>query len=352
MGKIENYLEEGVGKGASDIHLVSGNPVMFRVDGALVPASEEKLQEKEVEEILQELLDGERKEELRQRGILDAACTVAGSFRIRLHAFRQRGSYAIVVRILSMKAPDVKSLGIPASVLKLTERKSGLVLAAGAAGSGRTTTLAAVIQQIADTSSRTVITLESPAEYLYSSGKSMVVQQEIGKDCGTYADGLRAALRGDADVILVGKLQDTETIELAITAAELGHLVFAETDTDSVVTAVERMIDGFPLQQQQRIRRQLSDVLKGIVIQQLVPLEGGGRAAAYEVLLADQAVRNLIREDRCLQLASVMKNSRASGMQMMDDAIYELYMKSLITLENAVAFAKDTEAMQQKVKLF
>lgn len=352
MGKIENYLEEGVGKGASDIHLVSGSPVMFRVDGALVPASEEKLQEMEIEEILQELLSGEQQEELRQQGILDAACTVAGSFRVRLHAFRQRGSYAVAFRILSMKVPDAKSLGIPASVLKLTERRRGLVLAAGAAGSGRTTTLAALIQQIADSSSRTIITLESPAEYLYSSGKSIVVQQEIGRDCGTYADGVRAALRGDADVILVGKLQDTETVELAITAAELGHLVFAETDTDSVGTAIERMIDGFPLQQQHRIRRQLSEVLEGIVIQQMIPMEEGGRAAAYEVLLADQAVRELIREDRCLQLALVMQNGREAGMQMMDDAIYDLYMKSLITLEHAVAYAKDTETMQQKVKLF
>lgn len=211
MGKIENYLEEGAGKGASDIHLVSGSPVMFRVDGALVSASEEKLRETEIQEILQELLSREQREEFRQQGVLDAGCLIAGRFRVRIHAFRARGGSAIALRILSMTAPEGKSLGIPASVWKLTEKKSGLVLMAGAAGSGRTTTLAALIQQMTDSSARTIITLERPVEYLYSSGKSIVLQQEIGKDCMSYADGVRAALRGNADAILIGKLEDMET---------------------------------------------------------------------------------------------------------------------------------------------
>lgn len=352
MGTIEHYLQEGAKRGASDVHLAAGYPVMYRIDGELLAAAEEKLSEEEMETLLQELLTDGQMEELRRQGRWDKACSVSEAFRVRIHVFRQRGSYAVTFRMLSLEIPDVKTLGIPASVTKLTGRKSGLILAAGKAGSGKTTTLAALIQQLSAANVRNILTLEYLTEYLYSSGKSIILQREIGKDCETYADGLRAALYEDVDVILVGKLQDAETIELAVAAAELGHLVFAEIDAGSACGAVEHMVGRFPEYMQRRIRFRLSEVLAGITCQQMLPREGGGRVAAFEVLLAEPAIRNLIHEEKYFQIPSVMQSKREAGMQTMDEAIYDLYMKSLITTENAVAYAKDTLMMERKVKLF
>lgn len=352
MGKIEQYLQEGAKRGASDVHLAAGYPVMYRIDGELISATEEKLSEEEMKMLLQELLTDGQMGELRRQGRWDKACSISGTFRVRLHVFCQRGGYAITLRMLSTEVPDIKALGIPASVVKLTDRKSGLILVTGSAGCGRTTTLAALIQRLSYTYPRNILTLEYLSEYLYSSGKSLILQREIGKDCATCADGLRAALFEDVDVILVGKLQDAETIELAVAAAELGHLVLAEIDGGSVCGAVEHMVGIFPEYMQRRIRLRLSEALAGIACQQMIPKEGGGRAAAFEVMLTEPAIRNLIREEKYFQIPSVMQSKREAGMQTMDEAIYDLYMKSLITTENAVAYAKDTLMMERKVKLF
>lgn len=352
MGKIEHYLQEGAKRGASDVHLAEGCPAMYRIDGELLAAEEEKLSGEEMEMLLRELLSDEQMEELRRQGRWDEACSISESFRVRIHVFRQRGSYAVTLRMLSLEIPDVKSLGIPLSVVKLTERKRGLILAAGMAGSGRTTTLAALIQLLASTYPRNILILDYLTEYLYSSDKSIILQREIGKDCATYADGLRAALYEDVDVILVGKLQDAETIDLAVAAAELGHLVIAEIDAGSVCGSIEHIVGEFPEYIQRRIRFRLSEVLEGIVCQQMIPREGGGRVAAFELMLAEPAIQNLIREEKYAQIPSVMQSKRDAGMQTMDEAIYDLYMKSLITTENAVAYAKDTLTMEQKVKLF
>lgn len=352
MGKIETYLQEGNEKGASDIHLAPGSPVMYRIDGVLVPASNEKIKPFEIEEIIAPMLTGEQQKELKTNGELDFAYSIAGFNRVRFNVFRQRGTYAIALRILSFEIPEPKQLGVPASVLELTNKKRGLVLVTGATGSGKSTTLAALIHIIAITYAKTIITLEDPIEYLHSHNKSMVLQREVGYDTLSYANALRATLREDPDVILVGEMRDLETINIAITAAETGHLVFSTLHTNSAAATIDRIIDVFPPYQQQQIRVQLASVVEGIIAQQLLPKEGGGRVAAYEVMLATPAIRNLIREGKGFQIPSMIQTSKKLGMQTMDDAIYDLYMKSIISAEIATNFAQEPATMAQKVTIF
>ena len=325
---------------------------MYRIDGELVPASDEKIKPFEIEELIKPMLTEEQSAELQRNGELDFAYSIAGFSRVRFNVFRQRGTYAIALRILSFEIPNAQKLGIPNSVLNLANKKRGLVLVTGATGSGKSTTLAALIHIIATSYAKTIITLEDPIEYLHSHNKSMVLQREVGYDTLSYANALRAALREDPDVILVGEMRDLETITIAITAAETGHLVFSTLHTNNAASTVDRIIDVFPPYQQQQTRVQLAGVLEGIIAQQLLPKEGGGRVAAYEVMLATPAIRNLIREGKSFQIPSMVQTSKKLGMQMMDDAIYELYMKSLISAESAVSFAQEPAAMSQKVTLF
>ena len=342
MNRIEMFLREGNEKGASDIHLAPGSPVMFRIDGELVPASDEKIKPFEIEEMI----------ELKENGELDFAYSIAGFHRVRFNVFRQRGTYAVALRILSFEIPEAKRLGIPPSVVDLTNRKRGLVLVTGPTGSGKSTTLASLIHIISETYAKTIITLEDPIEYLHPHSKSIVLQREIGYDSKSYASALRAALREDPDVILVGEMRDLETISIAITAAETGHLVFSTLHTNSAAATIDRVIDVFPPHQQQQTRIQLSGVIEGIIAQQLLPKEGGGRVAAYEVMLATPAIRNLIREGKSFQIQSMIQTSKKLGMQAMDDAIYDLYMQNKISAEDAVSFAQEPAVMQQKVTLF
>lgn len=352
MSKIEDILVEGNNRGASDIHLCPRSPVMFRIDGELVPMSEEFIKAFEIEEMIKPMLTEEQMQELEKMGELDFAYSIAGFNRVRVNVFRQRGTYAMALRILSFEVPSPKELGVPEAVVNLTTKKRGLVLVTGATGSGKSTTLASLIGTIAKNYKKTIITLEDPIEYLHKHGKSMVLQREIGYDSMSYANAVRAALRQDPDVILVGEMRDLETISIAITAAETGHLVFSTLHTNSAASAVDRMIDVFPPHQQQQIRVQLSGVLEGIIAQQLLPKEGGGRVAAYEVLLAIPSVRNLIREEKSFQIPSIIQTNKKMGMQTMDDAIYDLFMKSYIDVETAITFAHDANGMAQKINLF
>lgn len=352
MSKIEEILVEGNARGASDIHLSPRCPVMFRIDGELVPMSEEQIKAFEVEEIIKPMLTEEQMAALERDGELDFAYSIAGFSRIRVNVFRQRGTYAMALRILSFDVPDPRKLGVPEAVIQLADKKRGLVLVTGATGSGKSTTLAALIKTIAEHYKKTIITLEDPIEYLYQHGKSMVLQREIGYDSMTYAKAVRAAMRQDPDVILVGEMRDLETISTAITAAETGHLVFSTLHTNSASSAVDRMIDVFPPSQQQQIRIQLAGVLEGVIAQQLLPRTDGGRVAAFEVMLAIPSIRNLIREEKTYQIPSVIQTNKKIGMQTMDDAIYDLYMKSYIDAKTAVSFAHDASGMTQKINLF
>lgn len=353
LKRISEILEEAKKRGASDIHLAPRTQVMFRIDGELVRMSEETIKPYEIEDLIKPMLTDEQAKMLERDGELDFAYSIKGFNRLRVNVFRQRGTYAMALRLLSFEIPTPRELGVPDAVIDLTERKRGLVLVTGATGSGKSTTLASLIGVIAKKYAKTIITLEDPIEYLHQHNKSMVLQREIGYDSKSYANALRAALRQDPDVILVGEMRDLETISIAITAAETGHLVFSTLHTNSAAAAIDRIIDVFPPHQQQQVKVQLSGVLEGIIAQQLLPRQNsGGRIAAFEVMLANPAVRNLVREGKAYQLLSVLQTSRKEGMQTMDDAIYDLYMKSYISSETAISYAQDQGGMKQKVQLF
>lgn len=353
LQRLVDVLAEATDMGASDVHLAPKSPVMYRVDGDLVPSETAFFKPFEIDEMLKVMLSEEQLAELKMQGELDFAYSVPGFGRLRLNVFRQRGTYAMALRILSFDVPDPAKIGLPATVMEFANKKRGLVLVTGATGSGKSTTLAALIAQIAKTYSKTIITLEDPVEYLHKHGKSMVLQREIGYDSKSYANALRAALRQDPDVILVGEMRDLETISTAITAAETGHLVFSTLHTNSAAATIDRIVDVFPPYQQQQIRVQLASVIEGVVAQQLLPLQStNGRVAAFEIMLANQAVRNLIREGKAFQIPSTMQTCKKEGMMTMDDAIYDLYMRNLISSETAINFSQDPVHMAQRVRMY
>lgn len=353
LEKLEHIMHTAGERKASDVHLAPGSPVMFRIDGELEPMSPEKVKPYEVEAIIKPMLSEGQMKELEQNGELDFAYSMTGFNRLRVNVFRQRGTYAMALRILSFDIPRPEDLGIPNSVVRLTNLKRGLVLITGATGSGKSTTLAALIGLIARSYAKTIITLEDPVEYIHRHNKSMVLQREIGGDTRSYANALRAALRQDPDVILVGEMRDLETISTAITAAETGHLVFSTLHTNSAADSIDRAIDVFPPHQQQQIRVQLAGVIEGVVAQQLLPMQKeGGRVAAFEVMLSSPAICNLIREGKSFQIPSMIQTSKKEGMQSMDDAIYDLFMKGLISAETAIEFAHEPNGMRNKVQIF
>lgn len=322
--------------------------IMVRVDGELIPISDHILKPEETYNIIRPMMTDTQWKELEQKGELDFAYTFPGFSRVRVNAFRQRGTYGMAMRILSFMIPTPQQLGLPRSVVDLTNRKRGLVLVTGATGSGKSTTLASLIDVISENYAKNIITLEDPIEYLHKHKKSMVNQREIGTDTLSYANAIRAALREDPDVILVGEMRDLETISTAITAAETGHLVFSTLHTNSAADALDRVIDVFPPHQQQQIRIQFASVIEGVVAQQLLPRMDGGRVAAFEVLIANSAIRNLIREGKSFQIPSIIQTARKDGMQAMDDTIYELFLANFITRQTAIDFAQDTAAMTER----
>ena len=350
MYNLDEILIQSVKSGASDIHLTTGRPPSYRIDGVLAPIEGERLTPQMLEDILMPLMDVRHREELQNNGQTDFAYAISGVGRFRVNVFKQRGTLASVMRSLPFNIPEPENLGIPAEVVEMTSRKRGLVLVTGPTGSGKSTTLASLLHVINRTYPYHIITLEDPIEYLHRHDKSVVNQREIGSDSTDYAQALRAALREDPDVILVGEMRDLETISTAITAAETGHLVFSTLHTIGADKTIDRIIDVFPPNQQQQIRIQLASVLECVVSQQLLKkADGSGRVAALEVLFANNAVRNLIRESKTYQIASIMQTNKRAGMQTMDDALYDLYMRKLIDADNAVTYAQDPVSMNKKV---
>lgn len=350
--QIEEVLRLAKENDASDIHISPGNPVMLRIDGDLEPVGEQKLMPGDIDEMLRPVMSVEQLNHLEKVGELDFAFSVTGFSRIRANVFKQRGTYAAALRILSYQVPSPESLGIPKAVVELTTKKRGLVLVTGATGSGKSTTLASLIEIIANRDRKNIITLEDPIEYLHSNKKAIVSQREIGCDTESYANALRAALRQDPDVILVGEMRDLETISTAITAAETGHLVFSTLHTNSSADAIDRMIDVFPPHQQQQIRIQLAGVLEGVIAQQLMPRsDTNGRIAAFEVLLANSAVRNLIREGKSFQIPSIIQTCKKEGMQTMDDSITNIFFRNQISTQTAITYALDSDAMRNRIEI-
>lgn len=348
--QIQDVLTLAQENKASDIHISPGNPVMLRIDGELEPYGEQKLMPNDIDEMLRPLMSNKELNHLEEVGELDFAFSVPGFSRIRANVFRQRGTFAAALRILSYDVPSAETLGIPKSVIELTEKKRGLVLVTGATGSGKSTTLASLIEIIANRDRKNIITLEDPIEYLHTNKKAIVCQREIGCDTLSYTNALRAALRQDPDVILLGEMRDADTITTAITAAETGHLVFSTLHTNNSSDAIDRILGSVDPEKQQQIRLQFSSVLEGVVAQQLMPrCDRDGRVAAFEVLLATPAVRNLIRESKTMQIPSIIQTSKKEGMQTMDDCILSLYFQNMISEKTAIEYAFDEDYVKSKL---
>ncbi len=350
MPKIEEILREAKNAGASDVHITVGIPPKMRVNGSLVTMSYPKFMPADTTEMLLEIMNETQRELFEGRGEYDMSFSIREMGRYRVNAYKQRGSVALAIRLVGTQIPSAEELGLPESVADLYNRKRGLVLVTGPAGSGKSTTLAAIIDMINTYRDAHVITLEDPIEFLHQHKMSMVNQREIGLDSENYANALRAALREDPDVILVGEMRDLATISVAVTAAETGHLVFSTLHTMGAASTVDRMIDVFPPYQQQQIRVQLANVLECVISQQLIPrVDGQGRIATFEVLHATHAVRNMIREGKAHQLNGMMQTNRRLGMMTMDESIYSCYESGLISREHALQFSQDPDAMAVKL---
>lgn len=329
---INDYLEKARADGASDLHLVCGLPPKYRVDGEIRELDSTPLSAQQCRELACALA-GESFPELEAVGELDLALTIAG-VRCRLNLFRQQGVYSAAIRLLNDHIPELEELGLPAVAEEFCTYKQGLVLISGETGSGKSTTLAALLNRINHTKRLHILTLEDPVEYVYTPDLCLINQREIGRDTMSFAAGLRAALREDPDVILVGEMRDLDTIQTALTAAETGHLVFGTVHTNSAADSIDRIVDVFPAQRQQQIRLQLSMTLKAVLAQQLLPrARQGGRVLACEVMKTDDAIRNLIREGKTPQLKNAIQTSGAMGNILMDRALQNLYQSRAISQE-------------------
>ena len=347
---IEEILSKAKEAGASDVHITVGIPPKMRVNGKLITMEGPKLLPPDTMEIAIHVMNEKQRQHFEENGEVDMSFAIAGEGRYRVNVYKQRGSIAMAFRLVGTTIPSPESLGVPQSVIDLYQKKRGLVLVTGPTGSGKSTTLASIIDTVNNNREAHVITLEDPIEYLHQHKKSIVNQREIGLDSNNYAKALRAALREDPDVILVGEMRDFETISTAITAAETGHLVFSTLHTIGAASTVDRVIDVFPPHQQQQIRVQFANVLEAVISQQLIPMVNGeGRVAAFEVLHTNPAVRNLIREGKTHQLTSVMQTNRKMGMITMDDALTQLYQEYKISREMALQFAQDQESLKNKL---
>ena len=347
---IEEMLRIAKSAGASDVHVTVGIPPKMRVNGKLITMEFDRLMPNDTQQMLLGIMNEEQKKRFEERGEYDMSFSIPNMGRYRINAYKQRGSVAIALRLVGTHVPSAEELGVPDSVINLYEKKRGLVLVTGPTGSGKSTTLAAIIDKINNNRESHVITLEDPIEYLHHHKLSIVNQREIGLDTQSYANALRAALREGPDVILVGEMRDFETISVAITAAETGHLVLSSLHTLGAASTVDRVIDVFPSHQQQQIRVQFANVLEAVVSQQLIPKkDGDGRIAAFEVLHANQAARNLIREGKSHQLKTVMQTNRKLGMITMDETITQLYADGKISKEMAIQFAQDSDGIKNKL---
>lgn len=349
--RIEVLLEEVVKKKASDLHLQVGLAPMLRVDGALMPVSgADPLTDEAVETLIFAILDEDQKQILLKDKEFDFSFAFGDLGRFRVNAFHERGNLAAALRLIPNEIESLEQLGLPAVVAKFADYPRGLVLITGPTGSGKTTSLASIINKINMEQSRHIITIEDPIEYTHTSKKSVVVQREVHYDTYSFSAALRSALREDPDVVLIGEMRDLETIASAITIAETGHLVFATLHTNSAAQSIDRMIDVFPPHQQPQIRSQLSNILMAICSQRLVPTIGGGRVAAAEILIGTPAVRNIIREGKTHQLDAVIQTGAEFGMQSMDKQLVNLIHQGTITYDEARNVAVDIDELDRLMR--
>ncbi|WP_082023857.1 type IV pilus twitching motility protein PilT [Clostridium polynesiense] len=350
MATLKELLEMTVNQNASDLHLTVGLPPTIRVNGKLSPFSNVKLTPKDTEKFSKEIL-GELYDSYIAEGEIDTSYSIPGLGRFRVNVFKQRNSSAIAIRVIKLKIPTLQELGHPPVIKELLNKKRGLILVTGPTGSGKSTTLAAMINEINNTRDGHIITLEDPIEYLHKHNKCIINQREIGKDSKSYKNALKSILREDPDVILIGEMRDIETISIAITAAETGHLVLSTLHTIGAAKTIDRIIDVFPPYQQQQIRIQLSAVLQGIISQQLVPTSQDERTASLEIMVATQAIQNMIREGKTHQIESAVQTGGKYGMKTMDMALTELYKKGVISEETALTHSVDKEMITRMLML-
>jgi twitching motility protein PilT len=349
--RIEVLLEEVVKKKASDLHLQVGLPPMLRVDGKLIPvAGADILNDEAVETLVFAILDEDQKQILLKDKEFDFSFAFGDLGRFRVNAFHERGNLAAALRLIPNEILTIEQLGLPPIVSKFTDYPRGLVLVTGPTGSGKSTTLAAMIHKINMERAEHIITIEDPIEYTHKSKRSVVVQREVHYDTYSFSAALRSALREDPDVVLIGEMRDLETIASAITIAETGHLVFATLHTNSAAQSIDRMIDVFPPHQQPQIRSQLSNILMAIASQRLIPAIGGGRMAAAEILIATPAVRNIIREGKTHQLEAVIQTGAEFGMQSMDKTLVNLVHNGTISYDEARNYAVDLDELDRLMR--
>lgn len=339
---IEEFLETVVDRNGSDLHISAGLPPIIRVDGNLIRLDVPALSPDDVETLLFPMLSNEQRRKLEQEWELDFSYGIQGLSRFRVNFYKDKGNYAAAFRVITSIVPTFDKLGLPEIVRKTAEKPRGLVLVTGPTGSGKSTTLAAMIDYINTNRCEHILTIEDPIEYVHSSKKSVVHQRELGQDTRSFANALKSALREDPDIILVGEMRDLDTISLALTAAETGHLVFGTLHTSSASQTIDRIIDVFPEGQQQQIRIQLSNSLIAVFAQTLLPRlqpDGTkkGRIMAQEIMLVTPAISNLIRESKAAQIYSTIQMNQGVGMQTLEMALKDLYQKKLITMEDALS---------------
>lgn len=348
---LDDLLRQCVERGGSDLHITVGLPPTIRLNGQLTPLPYKPLTANDTRRLVYEVLNDRQLEQFERHHELDFAYSVHGVARFRFNVYMQRGSVGAAMRVIPSKIPSIESLRLPPVIYELSKKHSGLILVTGPTGSGKSTTLACIIDLINQTRPCHIMTIEDPIEYLHTHKRAMVNQREVHSDTENFHNALRAVLREDPDVILIGEMRDLETIQAALTLAETGHLVLATLHTRNAPQTIDRIIDVFPPHQQEQIRVLLANTIEAIFAQQLIPMIGGGRIAAIEVMIANAAIRNLIREGKTHQIYSIMETSANQGMVTMDRALADLHRNGYISFEEAINRAMDKENFTHLLKM-
>lgn len=351
MVNVLEMLEKAVTQKVSDIFIIAGAPISFKIGDSICSYDDQRLVPEDTAEAAKQIyeLDGRDISSLYAKGDDDFSFSIKTLSRFRCNAYKQRGSLALILRVVTFQLPDYTTLGIPETVIDFYQKNKGLVLITGSAGSGKSTTLSCIIDKINQNRNSHIITIEDPIEYLHRHNKSLVSQREVEHDTKDYVSALRAALRQAPNVILLGEMRDYETITTAMTAAETGQLVLSTLHTIGAANTIDRIIDVFPSNQQQQIRVQLSMVLQGVVSQQLIPTVEGKLVPAFEIMLVNSAIRNMIRESKVHQIDNVIFSSQSLGMRSMDSDILRLYQAGRISKENALMYSTNPESMKGKL---
>ena len=349
--EIDELLKLMVNKGASDLHLTVPSPPVLRIDGVLIPQEDlPLLTAKDVELTLEQVTNQEQRSVFDREWELDFAYSVLGLARFRVNALRQRGLMSLAFRFVPFYIPSIDEWGLPQILKELILKPRGLILVTGPSGSGKSTTLAAMLNHLNENVTRNVITIEDPIEFVFRNKRCLIRQRDLGNDTKSFSTALIHALRHDADVIVIGEMRDLDTISTAITAAETGHLVLGTLHTISASQSIDRMIDIFPYGQQQQIRLQLSQVIEAAISQALLPRIGGGRIAAFEIMLANHVIRKYIREEKTFEIPVSIEVSTPEGMQTMDQALADLVKRNMVTLEEAIMRSSNPVKLQQSLQ--